>query len=463
MVYNRPRGPSKRTMIRRATRPALKRKRQEDPRSFKAKRARTAKKTKRVKTGAYAGQLIASKPVKITKRGVRIRERYAAPGGTVSDTNRLWTGGNTIGDEQFFFSLVAEAMMQHILTRINDTRSDKDHTVVSGFLERIEVQFMREAQQYGGVASSRGVIYDIFTTSNSFNGMVYNNIVGATPNETFYDGAAGVTNLGMRDWLYDMAIEGYYPTKLFLYRTDGASPPNRHEILRDTQFAKANIKIDIKGLHKFQNVTPADHVDSAQYNANAIDSNPLSGKIFTFRNLAPRFNLGWLSSQSSSAQTTMQRLSGRPVNRNTWDYKQISGLDDAAAGIGLPVINEFKLPPLRPRTIFSNVKTSDAISIPPGGFKTFKTRFTFDGSLFRLIRDITQVTINPVDKSPNENVDSGTKYPSLGSSFVLCLTPTMKTGVGGDSVTCGFDFTKDGQAHMTKYSAGTMPTTNVVE
>ena len=425
------------------------------------KKSRTSTK-KRVKTGSYAGILIASKPVKVTKKGIRIRERYAATGGTISDTRRLWCGANTIGDEEYFFSLVAEAFVQHVLTRISDTRADKDVPVPGGFLERIDLQFSRDEMQAlpVQVPQNRSVLYDIDASSSSFNGLVYNNIVGATPNLTYIDTfSTPVSRRGLREIFFDMAIEGYFPSSMFLFRTD--SNGVRHEILRDAQVGRANIKINIAGLHKFQNVTPADHEDSARYNANAIDANPISGKIYTFRNLAPKWNQGWLAGQPSSSATILQDLSGRPLNRSKWDYKQISSVTDGATGVGLPLINEFKLPVLRTRAVFSNAKTATNVSIPPGGFKTYTTKFTYDGSLARLCRDITQVTIDAVGS--DSRVKAGTKYPSLGASFLLCLTPSMKTGGLDDAVTVAFDFTKDGQAHMTKYSAGVMPTTNVVE
>lgn len=445
---------------RRTLRLTGKRSRQEAPSSFRAKRARTKKhkKSKRVKTGSYAGMLIASKPVTITKRGVRIRERYSAPAGVITDVRRLWTGANTIGDEQYLFSLIAEAMMENILRSIKDTRSDKGATTDVGFLSKIKLTFVRDAQQYASTTLTRTLEYDITGQSNSFNGMVYNNVLGASPNLSLIDGVLTSDIRGLRDHLYDFATTGFYPEKMFLYRLDTGLAT--HEILRDTQFGRANLKLSIAGLHKFQNVTPADNVDGAQYNANAIDANPLSGKIYTFRNLAPRFNRGWLSAQGPSTATALDLMVGRPINRNNWDYKQISALTDSAAGIGMPAINEFKLPVLRTRAVFSNAKTSTNISIPPGGFKVFKTKFTYNGSIVRLIRDVTQVMRDP---SLNTPVDTGTKYPSLGDSFLLCVTPAMKTGGADDAVTLGFDFTKDGQAIMTRYTAGTMPTTNVVE
>ena len=88
----------------------------------------------------------------------------------------------------------------------------------------------------------------------------------------------------------------------------------------------------------------------------------------------------------------MQNMSGRPHSRASFDmgYKQISAFD-SAKGIGVPSINSLELPPLRPRTVFSNVKTTGKVYFPPGGFKTYKTNFSFDGTIYKLCRDITQI------------------------------------------------------------------------
>lgn len=475
MVYNRPKGPSKRAMIRRATRPALKRRRQEDPRSFKAKRARTAKKTKRVKVGSYAGPIIAAKRVPMTKRCVRIRERLFNDIGGITASRRIWVGGNTVGDEQYLFSLFSEAVLEHILSKIGDTRSDKEKINSVGFLKEFRIRFAKAENRLTNALPgstidnppTREMRYVVETSSSSFNGIVYNNIVGATPNLVYLDESVTASTVrGLRDVMFDMAISGYYPEALFVFRTGftaGSDPAvlgnNIHEIYRDTQFGKSVLHMSISGVHKFQNITPADHGTTDDgYNANAIDANPLQGKVYTFRHLAPLWNKGWLGDQTQPIQQECNQFSGRPYNRTEWDYKMLSGpADSASAGIDMPNINEFKLPPSRPRSIFSNVKTCDPVSIPPGGFKSFKTKFSFTGSISRFARDVTQQT-GIVDGIFPQN--STGKFPTIGDSFLMCLTPAMTSA--NESVNLAFDYEKDGQAYIKKYVMGTMPTTNII-
>lgn len=439
-------------------------------------RKRSAKKTKqratkRVKTGAYAGPIIAAKSVPMTKRCVRIRERLFNLTGGITAARRIWVGGNTIGDEQYLFSLLSEAILEHILSKIGDTRADKEKVNTVGFLKQIVIRFMKDEHRLSaaspGTAAdnpvTREMRYVVEDPSSSFNGIVYNNIVGATPNLVYLDGATSpVSQRGLRDVVFDMAISGYYPEGLFVFRTnDSGTSTHLHEIYRDTMFGKSSLSISIGGVHKFQNITPADHATDlgAGYNANAIDANPLQGKIYTFGHLAPKFNKGWVGDQTASVKTEAYKLSGRPYSRAEWDYKMIGVQgDSASAGIDMPNINEFKLPPLRPRTMFSNVKTSDRVSIPPGGFKSFKTRFTFKGSISRFVRDITQQSALSDDGVlPKESTG---KYPSLGDSFLMCLTPAMTSA--GESVSLAFDYQKDGQAYIKKYTMGTMPTTNII-
>lgn len=436
----------------------------------KAKRAAP----KRVKTGAYAGSIIAAKPVPMTKRCVRIRERLFNETGGISAARRIWVGGNTIGDEQYVFSLFAEAVLEHLLSKTGDTRSDKERPNAAGILKEMNITFTKDENRLTSTTfanespPTRSMRYVVEAESSSFNGIVYNNIVGATPNLVYLDGSASAsTQRGLRDVLFDMALSGYYPEQLFAFRTGfpaGGDPPvlgnNIHEIYRDTQFGKASLKMTIGGVHKFQNITPADHGTTNEgYNANAIDANPLQGKIYTFSKLAPTWNKGWLADQTSGTQVTLNLFSGRPYSRNQWDYKMIgTAADTATDGIVLPNLNEFKLPPLRPRSIFSNVKTSGRVSIPPGGFKTFSTKFSYVGSISRFARDITQQnSYEPVSGRPE--ISTG-KFPSLGDSFMMCLTPAMTSS--GESVNLAFDYQKDGQAYIKKYTMGTMPTTNIV-
>jgi hypothetical protein len=416
---------------------------------------RTAKhKTKRTKIGSYAGALIAAKPVKMAKAGARIRRRLF--GQQIFD-NRLWVGANNIQSEFYLFSLIAEGLMYHILKRLGDTRSDKEASVPTSFLTRLQLTFVRDESRAGssGVVSHYADIDMVQDTS--FNGVVYNDQI-ISFNPVTVDGVAQPQNTGLNKLLFDQAVLGYYPEAVFAFRGVPGSPAALGpEIMRDTQLGRANIKIDIAKTHKFQNVTPATAdrgSGTSNYNVNAIDANPLEGRLMTFRNLCPTWNKGWIVRQGSDVNT-LENFSGRPRTTAQWDYKQLGSQAFAASGDSLPDINEFEAMPLRPSTIFANARLAGKVRFPPGGFKTFSTKFTYDGSLRTLCRDVTQVA-NVADEG------TASKYPPLGSSFMMCLLPTIKT-VSNESITCAYDFVIDGKAHVTKYKGGTMPTTNIIE
>jgi hypothetical protein len=108
--------------------------------------------------------------------------------------------------------------------------------------------------------------------------------------------------------------------------------------------------------------------------------------------------------------------------------------------------------PLRMATVFANAKTSTPVRFPPGGFKSYKTGFTFKGTMRTFMRDTTQISSGTTP----------TKYPPIGDSFALCLVPTMKT-LAGEPITVAYDVHRDGQAHISAYRGGTLPTTNEIE
>ncbi len=138
-----------------------------------------------------------------------------------------------------------------------------------------------------------------------------------------------------------------------------------------------------------------------------------------------------------------------------WDYAAIS-----AYGPGeIPLLEEFVRPPLRPSTLFSNVKSSGSVSMSPGAINTYKTKFSYTGTLTRLLSTITQVSQGElVAGGVLENMPG--KFPSLGDSFLLCLCPSMKTQ-DDEKVSLGFQYTKIGKAHFTSKKGGYLPTTNL--
>jgi hypothetical protein len=222
--------------------------------------------------------------------------------------------------------------------------------------------------------------------------------------------------------------------------------------MRDDAFGRAKIKMRVQSEYKFQNVTLAgDGEEAGDNNRNAVDSNPLSGKIYTFGHLAPRWNEDWLRHQTTANQQALTAFSGRPINPGTYGYDLLSVNDLTAVGIP-----ELSQPPTRANTIFKNVKTSDKIHFPPGGFKVYKTQFSKEVTVRTLLRGLTQVMRRPVAEVPPGGTVAG-KYPSFGESFIMCLLPSIKTGQ--ENIKMAYDVHRDGFASITKFRGGTLPTT----
>ena len=435
------------------------------------KRGRTSAKKRATRgrkhvIGKDAGMLMAGKPPGITKTGACIRQsRFSEP--SVAVPNRLWIGANSIQNERFALDLLVEGIMEYMLRRAGDTRTNKDEK--SGNVSRLifsemDMEFVRRPSINGLTPGNNrqeiALSYSINTSSSSFNGLVYNDLTtrgdGSTvpPNVMFRTDPLGgqtAVPIGQDTFQYqifDLVREGYYPEFITLRRKD--TQGNSHEVMRDQMFGHMKLKMDIGGRHRFQNVTPASDLSGGSngMNGNLIDANPLTGKMFTFSNLSPRMVQSWLSTTDPAAREAIQALVCRPQTWEQTKYDQIS-----QRSIDFPDILPLAASPLRPRTLFSNCKTSGPVHFQPGAFKTFKTRFTYNGTLKKFLSGLIQ---------EGEDEFYVGKYPGLGDSFMMCLRPTMKT-TGDEVVTMAYDFEKIGKIQVAKHTHGTMATTNQIE
>lgn len=433
---------------------------------------RTAKhkrgKARKTVIGKDAGTIITGKSPGITKVGACIRQsRFSEP--AVSTSDRIWIGANNIANEKFALDLMVEGMIEHIFRRAGDLRANKDAVpLFQSGIRKLDFGFTRRVE--GGLPAAteltKRVTYVVNATSSSFNGFVYNNIAGvadADANVLFIDAVAEPVVGGVRPNLqraiFMMAKEGYYINTLDVFRL---APLNDVyiEIFHDAMFGKLKLKMDIAGRHRFQNVTPASNATGSMngMNAMSIDANPLTGKIFTFGHLSPRMTPSWLAGvQDDTLRKDIEDFVGRPqiytpdittgTTKPSCTYEELCSLKR-----DWPLtMKQFDAAPLRPRTMWSNVKTTGPVHFPPGGFKTFKTRFTYSGSVTRFCQQLIQ-----------QDCTTAGSYPSLGGSFLMCLRPTMKT-TGEEQCTMAYDFEKIGKIQCSKFSHGTMATTNDIE
>lgn len=442
------------------------------------KRSKTSakKKGRKVVIGKDLGTIITGKPPGITKAGACIRQSYHSDP-SVSAANRLWVGGNSISDERFLLDLAVEGMVEHLLRRAGDTRATKTQAYTSSpemIFHELQMVFVRRPSIIDTTAAQvkKTIRYVLSPQSSSFNGIVYNGRTvgntgaegpgplppGLSPN-LMYEGtstsALPILESTLQYQIFHHARDGYYPEQVVLGRIDTGG--NSHEVLRDQMFGSLKLKIDIGGRYRFQNVTPASTTDGGSngMNANLIDANPVAGKIFTFSNLSPRLAPSWILGQTDMTMLKeIEDLYGRPFNWAETRYEQLS-----QKTIITPDINQFEAAPLRPKTVWSNCKTSGPVMFPPGGFKTFRTKFTYNGTLNKFCQNLVQTQGDPVTFAAGDVIG---KYPSLGDSFMMCLRPVMKT-TGDEAVTMAYDYERIGKVQCAKFVYGTMPATNDIE
>lgn len=433
-------------------------------------------KGRKVVIGKDNGLIITGKSPGITKAGASIRQSYHSDP-SVSSANRLWVGGNSISDERFLLDLVVEGMVEHLLRRAGDTRSTKTQAYSSNqemIFQSMQMVFVRRPSIIDTTAAQvkRTIRYDLSPQSSSFNGIVYNGRTvgntgpegpgplppGLSPNLMYEELSTSPLPLlesTLQYQIFHNARDGYYPEGVMLIRADTAGA--RHEFLRDQLFGSMKLKIDISGRYRFQNVTPASTTSggSEGMNANLIDANPVAGKIFTFSNLSPRLAPSWILGQTDmTVLKEFEELYGRPYTWAETRYEQLS-----QKTIITPDTNQFEAAPLRPKTVWSNCKTSGPVMFPPGGFKTFKTKFTYNGTLNKFCQNLVQTQGDPVTFAAGDVIG---KYPSMGDSFMMCLRPVMKT-TGDEAVTMAYDYERIGKVQCAKFVHGTMPATNDIE
>jgi len=82
---------------------------------------------------------------------------------------------------------------------------------------------------------------------------------------------------------------GLYPSAI-VFTAPVAGIGTNHSVLRDVNLGRHVITVSCQGRFRFQNVTPAGTgAEENSTNINAVDANPVNGKVYTFRNQAPLF------------------------------------------------------------------------------------------------------------------------------------------------------------------------------
>lgn len=351
------------------------------------------------RVGPFLGSIAATKPVKIVKGTTLYRsvQRQELPTGSTAYAggHSLWFGGSSLGTHTDNFNVVADALICYYLKRVNDHRSSRTQAPDGDTISRIWYQ---AHITFGRVGSQTQSGYVAVLDNASINTLV------------------PLVSAQLKDrWVNHSEV----PIKIVIEdrRNDGGSYHN-HVMFRDDFLQKAVFTFSSKATYKINNTTLAGE-GTAGTNINAVDANPIDGRIYTFRNRVPIFSPTYLDNMDATTQSNLEQISsmqevdsgGTPIPQTSYGV-QYNVLNKTS------VPGELHAPVLRPAVVFNNCKTSTKVSFSPGGYKMFSMSYAHEGTLNSLFKHIMK----------QEFVSSTTQRicPPGADSFLICLKPTIR-------------------------------------
>ena len=316
--------------------------------------------------------------------------------GVIESLDKVWVGASSVCQHSTHFRTISHAILAYYLPKMGDMRATNDQVP-----DPVPV-FGTFAVQYAKDAPGTG------PTSAQF-------VTGASISNASYTSMATTLSIEM----LDKARTGLYPTAIAFVHPVGGIGTNS-TVLRDTNVGRHVITVSVSGRFRFQNVTPAAAGDgaAASHNINAVDANPLNGKIYTFRNQAPLFASSYVSTLTDS--TTVDGIKSLQDAESDFEVYGITA--SGVGGKGGDAFKEIPAPPLNPSSVWRNTKSTGVAVFPPGGFKTYTTSYLRSATIATYIRDFTQADQNTFSVWAEH-----TKYPPAGDSFMMCLRPTIKS------------------------------------
>jgi len=341
------------------------------------------------RVGPFLGSIAATKPVKLVKGSTLYRVVKHGTVAAAAGTRSVWYGGSSVGPRSKTFDVVADAFICHYLKRIKDHRSSRSQLPQTNTSERIWHK-MRIVFGRPGAEPDNEPYWEL--TNNSINTLV------TTLSTKFQD-----------TWIDRNMV----PVGLTIWRHDHTNASNQYQLFRDDFVYKNVYTFECKSNFKVNNTTLS---NSDESNVNAVDANPIDGRIYTFRNRVPVFSPSYLVSLDSTIREAITDISAIDADYETGVHY------GPLLTTTLP--GELTAPPLRPAVLFKNVKTSTKVNFAPGGYKMFSMRYSREATLYTLLK-----ALMPIDSIGGDGLEV---TPPGGDSFLMCLKPTIRTGVNND-------------------------------
>lgn len=392
----------------------------------KQKTASGKKRGGRLAVGKDAGLITSGKPVKFGKRSVT---KYRTSNfGTTTQQDKIWIGASTTGVQSNTYTALSLSVLNHYLPKLGDIRTNlaQTETGTTQTWGAFQIIFDRES---GTAGAGGGAEYSSAAISN-------NSLEIMIP--------------ALANQFNNASIRGYYPTEIFFTRKDFTSGTSELDrmLYVDKLFGKTKFTISIKGRFRFNNITPAGD-GTGSGDIHQVDANPLSGKIFSFRNQRPHLDEHYVEGFADA--TTLAGI------------LQLNNYEDTSEAIGgdfpsVSALAHLNAPPLRPKSVFKNVTKVGSVVLPPGGFKTYHTMFRKSQTLYTFMRDFSRARYN----EPASTNNATSKNPPLGDSFLLCMRPTIKT-TATEVVKVAYDYEYIYSSSLSSARRPPLPSLNVIE
>lgn len=352
------------------------------------------------RVGPFLGSIAATKPVKIVKGTTLYRSvhRQELPTGSTdyAGGHSLWFGGSSLGTHSDNFNVVADALICHYLKRVKDHRSSRTQDPDASTFNRI---WQKAHITFGRVGSNTQSGYVAVVTNASINTLVP--LIAAQLKDR---------------WVKHSEV----PIKIVIEKEAYSTGSYFTVIFRDDFMEKAIFTFTSKATYKINNTTLAGD-GTAGTNVNAVDANPIDGRIYTFRNRVPVFSPTYLDNMDATTQGNLEQISsmqetddlGVPIPQTSYGV-QYNVLNKTS------VPGELHAPILRPAVVFNNCKTSTKVSFAPGGYKTFSMSYAHEGTLNSLFKHIMMQEMFAVTPTTQRICPPG------ADSFLICLKPTIR-------------------------------------
>lgn len=216
----------------------------------------------------------------------------------------------------------------------------------------------------------------------------------------------------LRDKLISRAENGWFPRRLRLFNAEGDAYYDHNRMDEDM------ITVSFNMMLKIQNITAA---YDGNDNINAIDANPLMGKIYDFGHAAPRLSEAYTAEMNDFTEFqgigTIAKMTNDQYGIET---KSLRAGDVITGGLA----RAFKMPPSG-AAVFANCTGAKDVKMPPGGFYTVKRTHTVKANLKRFLRG----TIDVSDPAPYTSGVELVRPPRVLTSVMFGLRPMLRTVV----------------------------------